>query len=221
MSALLPPWFKPAAVVLGALSLVPFGVIARARNVTTTSPRIHIIRDMDSQEKFKAQAESALFADGRAMRPPVPGTVARGELMDDDHLERGLDPDGKFAATLPAALGLADDAKLAALLERGRERYGIHCAPCHGLSGWGDGMIHQRALLLTEKRPPEDGMQWVPPTNYHSDALRAYPVGRLFHVATHGIRNMAGYGAQMSTRDRWAVAAYVKALQHSQHPEMQ
>lgn len=209
----MPPWVKPLGVSVAFLALVPFAVIARARVTPTNQPRIHIIRDMDNQAYFKSQSANELFADGRAMRPPVPGSVARGEADLDDHLHRGLGPDGKtFAADFPAAVTVDR-----AFLERGRGRYTIHCAPCHGHSGYGDGIVHQRALeLVVQGRA---GMEWVQPTTYHSSNLRGFPVGRLFHVITNGVRNMAAYGAQLSVEDRWAIAAYVKALQASQQTE--
>ena len=96
------------------------------------------------------------------------------------------------------------------LLERGQERYEIFCAPCHGLAGYGDGMVAKTA----------DGLQegtWTPPSSFHTDLVRERPVGHLFNTVTHGIRNMPAHGPQIPVEDRWAVVAYVKALQRSQH----
>lgn len=215
----MPPWFKPLAILGASFALIPLVVIAKIRVSTSKEPRIHIIQDMDNQAKFKAQAENDLFADRRAMRPPVPGTVARGELYEDDHFYRGLDAKGQFADAIPTR-DPATNAAIAvdrAFLERGRERYQIYCAVCHGFSGHGDGPVHQRVQqLLAGGR---EGIEWAPPTTYHSDQLRDYPVGRLFHVITNGVRNMAPYGSQVPAKDRWAIAAYVKALQAAQKPE--
>lgn len=209
----MPPWVKPLGVTVAFLAMVPFAVIARARVTPTTEPRIHIIRDMDNQAYYKAQSANPMFADGRSMRPPVPGTVARGEADLDDHLHRGLAADGKaFADTFPAQLTVDRS-----FLERGRQRYTIHCAPCHGHTGYGDGMIHRRSIELVQQG--RAGMEWVQPTDYHTDTLRSYPVGRIFHVITNGVRNMAPYGPQVAVEDRWAIAAYVKALQASQQTE--
>lgn len=209
----MPPWVKPLAVTVAFLAMVPFAFIARARVTPSREPRIHVIRDMDNQAYFKAQQANPLFADGRAMRPPVPGTVARGEADLDDHMFRGLAADGNsFADTFPPAIKVDRT-----FLERGRERYTIHCAPCHGHTGYGDGMIHRRALELVQQGRP--GMEWVQPTTYHSPDLRGRPVGYLFHVITNGVRNMAPYGPQVEVVDRWAIAAYVKALQASQQTE--
>jgi mono/diheme cytochrome c family protein len=207
-----PGWAKALGLTVASIALIPLALIARARTVTTTEPRIHIIRDMDNQPRFKAQQRNDLFADHRAMRPPVPGTVARGELMEDDHLHRGMDQDGKFLDSFPAQVQVDK-----ALLERGRERYGIFCAPCHGYAGHGDGPIHQRVGVLQAQG--REGIEWAPPTSYHSDTIRQKPVGYLFHVMTHGVRNMAPYAAQLSEHDRWAVAAWIKALQKNQSPE--
>lgn len=215
----MPPWFKPLALTAISFALIPLAVIAKLRVSTSKEPRIHIIQDMDNQAKFKAQSKNELFADGRAMRPPVPGAVARGELYEDDHFYRGLGADGQFADAIPTrdpATGAAIVVDRA-FLERGRERYQIHCAVCHGFSGHGDGAVHQRVQqLLASGR---EGIEWAPPTTYHSDMLRKYPVGRLFHIITNGVRNMAPYGSQVPVRDRWAIAAYVKALQAAQKPE--
>lgn len=208
----MPPWVKALGVVVAFLSLVPFAVIARARVHPTPDPRIHIIRDMDNQMYYEAQSANPLFADGRAMRPPVPGTVARGEDELDDHLHRGLGPDGSFVDAFPAQVKVDP-----ALLARGRERYGIYCAPCHGYTGWGDGMISRRVRELQGRNVTD--IQWVPPTSYHTPNMQTYPVGQLVHVITNGVRNMPPYGAQVDTHDRWAIAAYVKALQQSQRTE--
>lgn len=201
---------KPIGVTVAFLALIPFAFIAKARVTPSKEPRIHIIQDMDNQASFRAQQANPLFADGRAMRPPVPGTVAQGEAELDDHLYRGLAQDGKsFADAIPAALEVDD-----AFLKRGQERYTIYCAVCHGHTGYGDGVIHRRAMELVNKG--RAGMEWVPPTSYHTPNLREFPVGRLFHVITNGVRNMAPYASQVSVEDRWAIAAYVKALQLSQ-----
>lgn len=208
----MPPWVKPLGVTVAFLAMVPFAIIAKARVTPSTEPRIHIIRDMDNQAYFKAQSENPMFADGRAMRPPVPGTVARGEAELDDHYYRGVGADGNFVDAFPPQVKVDR-----AFLERGRQRYTIHCAPCHGHTGYGDGIVHRRALELVQKG--RAGMEWVQPTDYHSSSLRSYPVGQIFHVITNGVRNMAAYGPQVSVEDRWAIAAYVKALQASQQTE--
>jgi mono/diheme cytochrome c family protein len=96
------------------------------------------------------------------------------------------------------------------LLERGRQRYDVFCSPCHGLAGFGDGMVARRADELQEGT-------WTPPTSFHSDLIRQRPDGHLYNTITNGIRNMPGYGSQIPVEDRWAVVAYVRALQRSQN----
>jgi mono/diheme cytochrome c family protein len=191
-----------ALIVLAALSLIPFACIARSRAVRTPSPRVHIIPDMDRQPSFGPQRVNPLFADRRSARPPVRGTVAYGDLRDDEHLYRGLDG-GDWAKTFPMPVDTT-------LLDRGRERFNIYCTPCHGMAGYGDGMVAKRADELLEAK-------WVPPASFHTDLVRSRPVGHLFNTVTHGIRNMPAYGSQIPERDRWAIVAYVRALQLSQH----
>jgi len=210
----MPSWTVKLLLVLGLVSLIPLMLIARARVSTSKRPRIHLIHDMDHQDKYRAQSDNPLFADGRAMRPPPPGTVAQGEERLDDHYYRGLGPDGEWARGLPTH---RDEVALdRELFARGEERYRIHCGPCHGLSGAGDGMVHQRAEELKSKGRP--GMAWVQPTSYHQENILEMSDGELFHVASNGRRNMLGYASQISVADRWAIVAYIRALQRSQNP---
>ena len=178
-------------------------------------PRIHIIQNMDNQSRWKAQQANPLFADGRAMRLPVEGTVARAEIRIDDHLERGRVIDGseeKWATTVPAGLEVDQ-----VFLNRGQERYNIYCAPCHGWSGLGNGPIHQRAQRLVDGSPSESyGTVWVQPKNLHEQMYVDQPIGQIYATITLGARSMAGYKAQVPVEDRWAIAAYVKALQLSE-----
>jgi mono/diheme cytochrome c family protein len=149
---------------------------------------------MHDQPKIKPLAESDFFPDHRGARPRVPGTVARGHLREDDALNTGK-VNGAPVDNLPVPL--TED-----LVRRGRDRYDTFCAPCHGRTGRGDGMVSQRGF----KKPP----------SYHLDRLRAMPVGYFFDVITNGFGAMADYSAQLAIEDRWAVAAYVRALQISQ-----
>lgn len=197
----MPRWLLYTVVVLVVLSWVPLVVIMKARHSTSTKPRIHIIQDMDNQTKYKAQARNRLFADRRAMRPPVPGTVARGTLDEDDSLFRGTVDDG-FVEEIPVPITMQ-------LMERGRERYEIYCAPCHGLAGYGDGMVSKRAELLQEGT-------WTPPASFHTELVRGRAAGHLFNSISNGIRNMPSYAPQITVDDRWAIVAYVRALQRSQ-----
>ncbi|MFB3138336.1 MAG: cytochrome c [Phycisphaerales bacterium] len=196
-------------IVVIFLAMVPPAVIAWARAVNSSQPRIHLIQDMDNQPKFRAQHANALFADGRAMRPPITGTVARGRLNEDDHYYRGIS-NGQWAATFPPQVAVTMD-----LLQRGRERFNIYCQPCHGLAGYGDGMVNRRAMLLMNLGV--NGTTWVQPKSVHEQQIREQPVGQYFNTITNGVRNMPAYGPQIPVADRWAIVAYVRALQRSQN----
>ena len=150
---------------------------------------------MHDQPKFKPLAQSDFYADQRASRPVVAGTIARGQLRDDSPLFTGK-AEGKFVETLPIPLS-------AALLDRGRERYTIYCTPCHGQTGRGDGMVVRRGYRK--------------PSSFHVDRLRGERVGYYYDVMTNGFGAMSDYAAQISVKDRWAIAAYVRALQLSEY----
>jgi mono/diheme cytochrome c family protein len=164
---------------------------------------------MDNQPRFEAQHANALFADGRAMRPPVEGTVARGELRADDHLYRGISG-GAWATTFPATIDVTMQ-----LMERGRQRFNIYCQPCHGAAGYGDGIVNKRAMELLNLGT--NGTTWVAPKSIHEQQIREQPIGQLYNSITNGVRNMPPYGPQIPVADRWAIVAYVKALQRSQN----
>ncbi len=153
-------------------------------------------QDMHDQPKAKPQSKSNFFVDGRTGRLPVEGTVARGDLREDDHLYRGK-VDGVFVTTFPFKID-------AAIMERGRERYTIYCTPCHGRTGLGNGMVIQRGFK-------------VPAASHHLERLRLAPVGYWFDVITNGFGVMFGYAAQIPVKDRWAIIAYVRALQLSRN----
>lgn len=197
----IPRWLTYLVVLMVVLSWVPLALILRARQVKSSKPRIHIVQDMDNQPKFGPQSRNRLFADRRAMRPPVEGTVARGELRDDDRLDRGAVGD-VWIEQIPVPV-------TEQLLRRGRERYDIYCSPCHGLAGNGDGMVAKRADALQEGT-------WTPPASFHTELVRGRPVGHLYNSITNGIRSMPAYGPQIAVEDRWAIVAYLKALQRSQ-----
>jgi mono/diheme cytochrome c family protein len=196
-------------VILLVLAMIPPALIARQRAVKFASPPIHFIQDMDNQHKFRSQMENPLFVDHRSSRLPVPGTVARGELREDDHLIRGI-VNQQWAITFPSHVNVNIN-----LLERGQERFMIYCQPCHGASGYGDGMINQRAMELVNRGV--NGTQWVQAKSLHETAIREQPVGQIFNSITNGVRTMPPYGSQIPVEDRWAIVAYVQALQKSQH----
>jgi mono/diheme cytochrome c family protein len=151
-------------------------------------------QEMYDQPRYKALGRSRFFTDQRQARPPVEGTVARGMLRADSKLYAG-----KEGNTLIAQFPLP---VTRALLDRGRQRFDIYCAPCHDRTGSGDGMIVRRGY----RRPP----------TYHSDRLRQQPDGYFFDVITNGFGAMPDYATQVPAPDRWAIVAYIRALQLSQ-----
>jgi mono/diheme cytochrome c family protein len=198
----LPRWLMYLVVISIALSWVPVALIMRARVTTSSKPRFHIVPDMDNQPRYATQSRNPLFADRRAMRPPVAGTVARGTVLGNPALTTGKLGDD-WVPGIPVPVDRS-------MLERGRQRYDIFCSPCHGLVGAGDGMVAKRADELLEGT-------WTPPTSFHTNLLRERPAGHLFNTISNGIRNMPAYGPQIPVEDRWAIVAYVRALQRSQN----
>jgi mono/diheme cytochrome c family protein len=152
-------------------------------------------RDMHDQPKYIPLRESTFFVDERSARPFVTGTVARGHLREDPLLYTGK-LNGADATVFPFRI---DERAMA----RGRERFDIHCAPCHGRTGQGDGMVVRRGY----RRPP----------TFHQDRLREAPAGHFFDVITNGFGAMPDYAPQISAEDRWKIVAYVRALQVSEH----
>jgi mono/diheme cytochrome c family protein len=147
--------------------------------------------DMHEQPKFKPLRANSFYADGRSSRPPIEGTVARGQLGNDELFYTGK-INGQEADQFPYPVTQP-------MLERGRERFNIYCAPCHSRIGNGKGMIVARGF----KMPPD----------YTEDRLMKAPVGHFVNVMTNGFGSMSEYKSQISISDRWAVAAYIRALQ--------
>jgi mono/diheme cytochrome c family protein len=152
-------------------------------------------QDMHDQPKYKPFERNAFFADQRASRPLVPGVVARGHLDEDHAFFTGM-VEGAPVPTNPLPSSRE-------VLLRGQERFNIYCSPCHDRVGSGEGMIVQRGY----KQPP----------SFHIDRLRSAPDGYFFQVMTNGFATMPSYAPQVAARDRWAIVAYIRALQFSQH----
>jgi mono/diheme cytochrome c family protein len=153
-------------------------------------------RDMQDQPKFIPYRPTDFFGDGRSQRPLIEGTVARGHLNADTALYTGKNADGKPIDSFPFPVTKE-------VVERGQNRFNIYCAPCHDRTGSGNGMIVRRGY----HQPP----------SYHTDRLRQVPDGHIYDVITSGIGAMPDYAAQIAPRDRWAIVAYVRALQMSQN----
>ena len=180
-------------VLICTLSVLAAGC---ARNRPSEKPPIHLNPNMDDQPKYDAQETGEFFEDGATMRTPVAGTVARGELKDDDLFFKGKDSRGNFVKKAPIDIDMQ-------FLDRGQERYNIYCSPCH--SRVGDG----RGIMITRG--------YIPPPTFHSERIRELPDGHIFDVITHGIRNMPSYRHQIPPEDRWAIVVYLRALQRSQN----
>jgi mono/diheme cytochrome c family protein len=155
-------------------------------------------QDMHDQPKYTPLRSTAFFGDVRSARPLVAGTVARGQLHEDPFLETG-----KIGSADATIFPFAVDA---AVMARGRERFEIFCTPCHGRTGTGDGMVVRRGY----RRPP----------TYHDDRLRNTPIGHFVDVMANGFGAMPDYSDEVGARDRWAIAAYIRALQLSQHAQL-
>ncbi len=252
-------WF----VAMG-LSIIPLLIVLKMRVTNSSSPRFHVFYDMDFSPSKDAQQNTTLFADARAMRPDVPGTVARGQM--EMNFQTGIDMealakiDGPRASRLVAAFDddvkdvkekssvdekvddkKSDDKKETAVppaaanvmdttpwltenpltidrtvLERGQQQFGIYCSVCHGLNGGGNGLVNRRAQKIL-------AATWVPPSSLHQDTLYEdkYADGKLFNTISNGIRKMSGYASQIKVEDRWAIVAYVRALQKSQNASLE
>ena len=171
------------------------------RNIAIAFAAITIVgcnTDMWVQTKSAPLSSSEFFPDGGSARPLVPGTIPRGHLREDGVFYTGIE-NGKWTDKVPVPI--TKD-----LLMRGKDRFDIYCSPCHGRLGDGKGMIAQRGYQL--KRPVG---------NYHSDRLRKMPVGHFYDVITNGYGAMYSYASRIEPQDRWAVVAYIRVLQLSQH----
>lgn len=171
-------------------SLRLFGSVCAAALAMSLAACNPIRQDMANQPKNRPLSPSDFFADGRSERPLVENTVAHGSIANDELVI------SKESNAFPLKLD-------AQLLERGQQRYGIFCSPCHGLQGDGNGMAATRGM----KHPP----------SYHQDRLRNSPNGYFFDVITNGFGGMLGYSAQIPPADRWAIVAYIRALQLSRN----
>lgn len=193
-----------ALLLSAALVASAFG----CRGQTSHDPPITPLRNMHFQQRYNAQARSAFFGDGRTMRQPPFGTVARGSIIEDDRvaLGRELTNDayvGRVPETVVQEFGGAE-----AMVHRGQERFGIYCTPCHGRAGDGQGMVFLRTRVT--------GYIYPQPTNLMEERVRHLPDGQLFATISNGKTNMPSYAAQIPVRDRWAIVSYVRALQLSQ-----
>jgi mono/diheme cytochrome c family protein len=173
-------------------------LFAVALVVTAAATLAGCRQDMHDTPRYEVYEANATMPDGRASRNLVAGTVARGQLRDDEHFYTGK-VNGEFVAEFPFAIADAD-------LKRGQDRYTVYCTPCHGQLGDGKGMVVQRGLRQA--------------ATYHQDRLRTAAPGYFYDVISNGFGAMQGYAEQVPPRDRWLIAAYVRALQLSQNAKV-
>lgn len=165
------------------------------------------IRNMYEQPRYDTQERSTFFEDGRTMRPEVEGTVSR-EAEPSLEIWTGQTGDGSaWVLTVPSEV-VERSGGMSALVTRGRDRYNIYCAPCHSLSGDGNGVVARRA--------EEVGAAALKPPTFHDNRLRHIPDGQMFLTITNGLRSMPPYGYAIPVDDRWAIVSYVRALQLTQ-----
>lgn len=183
-------------VKIGTVIVAVF--LTACRGQTMKTPPIHPNMNMDQQNRVEAQERVEFFTDNRAMRQPVEGTVARGDLRQNTVLYQGINEDSTFVADNPMEITKE-------FLLRGQNQYNVYCTPCHGMVGDGQGIVATGNYGL------------VPPPSYHQERLRNIEDGYLFSVITNGIRTMRPYAHQITVEDRWAIVAYIRALQQSQN----
>jgi mono/diheme cytochrome c family protein len=184
--------FTPILILIVSMTIL----VGCTQKKPSENPPIHLNPNMDDQPKYEAMEESEFFLDKSTMRMPVEGTVARGELNENSAYYMGKYADGTFVRKMPVKMSLS-------LLKRGQKRYEIYCTPCHGGTGAGQGIVIKKGFLA--------------PQSYHIDRLRDIEDGYIYDVISNGIRNMPSYGYQIPVADRWAIVAYVRALQRSQN----
>lgn len=200
-------------IALLLLASLVVGALAGCREQTSDDPPVLLERNMYDTERYNPESYSDFFPDHRTMRPPVPGTIARDRYEDDPEVATGLLADrSAYVMTIPQAL-VQRIGGMDKLLARGQERFGIYCAPCHGLTGDGKGMVVCKRDKATD---PCESRGFPPLPSYEDPRLRTMPDGQLFATITHGVRTMPAYGPQIPAQDRWAIVGYVRALQMSQ-----
>jgi len=178
------------------LFIAVVGLVAGCRGGDSEKPPVHLIQNMMNQEKgrpYRAE-KNGIFADGRMMRTPVEGTVAVGQLDEDDLKYEGMDADGGVAHCFPSEFLVEKEEKVTdAVRARGENRYNIYCTPCHGINGDGKGPVALRGLE-------------IPPANFHDQLKKDLLAGKIYQAIRGGVNNgnMPSYAAQIPVNDRWA-----------------
>lgn len=180
--------------VLGIAALAALA-LSGCRGDISDQPPFHLIGDMDWQPRYHPEGESTFFADGRSMRTPVAGTVAQGQIREDEAYWKGTEG-GQPIRKLPMSA-------TAALARRGKQRYDIYCAPCHDRNGAGRGPVVLRGYPVA--------------ADLGGDRLRQMSDGEVFIAISNGIRNMPAYAAQVPVEDRWAIVLWSRVLGRAGH----
>jgi Cytochrome C oxidase, cbb3-type, subunit III len=190
-------------IALGAVAL-SFVALAGCRGQPSAQPPLVPERNMFQQQRYNPQARSQFFEDGRTMRKPVEHTFAR-EMNPSAEISDGELPDGSgYVMAVPEAV-VTELGGMSSAIDRGEGRYGIYCTPCHDPVGLGKGTVVERGMAA--------------PPSLHDDRIRHMPDGQLFATISRGVRNMPAYNYSIPVNDRWAIVAYVRALELSQAGE--
>ncbi len=190
------------SLLLAATMIAATAFATGCRGQKSEDSPIVLIRNMYHQPRYNPQSASDFFEDGRTMRTPVEGTVARDRFEENEEISTGrLNDDSGYVLTVPEDV-VRRAGGMDALLVRGQERFGIYCTPCHDKTGLGNGTVVQRGY----QKPP----------SLHDPRIRTMPDGQLYATIKNGVRNMPAYGSQVPSADRWAVVSYVRALELSQ-----
>jgi mono/diheme cytochrome c family protein len=204
---------RVALVLAAALAA---SAAAGCQQQTGEDPPILPERNMYDTERYNPESYSQFFADHRTMRTPVPGTVSREFYEDRPDVRTGLDDtESGYVMTIPPSV-VNDAGGFEKLVTRGQERFNIYCAPCHGQTGDGKGMVVCKRDRVTD---PCQSRGFGPLPSYQDARLRQMPDGQIFATITHGVRTMPAYGPQIPVQDRWAIVSYVRALEMSQMAE--
>ncbi|MGD0674228.1 MAG: cytochrome c [Polyangiaceae bacterium] len=190
--------------------------LAGCRGQSNDEPPVLLERNMYDSERYNPESYSQFFGDHRTMRPPVAGAISREFYEDDPETRTGLDDTQRnYVMAIPQTV-ISHAGGLEKLAARGQERFNIYCAPCHGLTGDGKGMVTCKRDKVTD---PCQSRGFAPLPSYQDARIRQMPDGQLFATISHGVRTMPAYGAQVPIQDRWAIVSYVRALELSQMAE--
>ncbi len=177
------------------LAIVGVVSVLGLRGSYSTKPPLEVFPDMDRQNKLRPQAANSFFGSGRSSQLYVEGTIARGSAYQDIPINTGrITGTTNFVSTIPVVINES-------MLERGRERFDINCTPCHGKAGDGKGITTKYGMVAV--------------ANFHDPRLVKMSAGEIFNTITHGKNLMGSYGANIDISDRWAIIAYMRALQRS------